>query len=422
MSDQQPIEVDTDTDDWKEEGDQALSPTDHIRPVSGLMAAPGLSHIESIRSNLWAMGEGDASDIAGSCVGIAGTLADFAAKIGAFGSPFSALQTVVSMGFDIVLALVKPLEDLLHMVSGDPGAMRDRIDLWGRIGEALKQLSQDTAAVVPDIANWSTMDGNTAKTKLDELAAGISAMGHNTGGIEQLMGLAQMMAELIKEAIKWVISWLIAKLIESAIAGSAGAVVTFGSSVAAAICKMVGDAARAVLKALGFTKDAMRIANGFAKVCVAISGSQALTRTQGILLTMAGSASTALGNAGQAFVGNLFHSPADGQSTDSTVSAGIVIADIQAISDAESRLRPLATGAGNIAEAAGTAVDGEMTWGLCGILFEEKYKETAGEMIAKIKLSQDALNGSAEKLKRSAEDWESIDQEIKDAFDGLRPE
>lgn len=125
-----------------------------------------------------------------------------------------------------------------------PGGMRDKIDLWGRIGEALQQLSGDTAEVVPEIATWSTVDGQVAKTKLDDLAATLDALGQNTGGIEQLLGLAQTMAELVKEAIKWVISWLITKFIEAAIAGAAGAVVTFGSSIAAAICKSKSARAR----------------------------------------------------------------------------------------------------------------------------------------------------------------------------------
>ncbi|MFG3342533.1 hypothetical protein [Glycomyces sp. NPDC048151] len=419
MTEHEPIKIDTNTNDWKETADNA---TGDIRPVGAIMSAPGLSHLESIRSNIWAMGEGDAASIAGSCVGITGTLLDFAAKIGSFGSPSAALQTVVSMGFDIVLALVQPLEDLLHMVSGDPGGMRDKIDLWGRIGEALQQLSGDTAEVIPEIDGWSTVDGQVAKTKLDDLAATLDALGKNTGGIEQLLGLAQTMAELIKEAIKWVISWLITKLIESAIAGAAGAVVTFGSSVAAAICKMVGDAISAMFKALGFTKNAMKIANKFADICIAISGSQTLSMTKGVLLTAGGAVATAAGNAAQPLFSTLGHSDTAMPSSTSVVEAGIIVADIQAITDAETKLRPLATDATHIADVARETTDGELTWGICALLFEDRYKQTANDLTGQIELCETALSGSADKLKASAEDWEAVDQEIKEAFDGLIPE
>lgn len=417
MNDREPIRVDTDTDNWIDKADEASG--DYINSVSGDMATPGLSHAENIRSNLWDIGEADGASIAGACAGVGATLVDFAGKIGSMGDASSALQAVVSMGFDIIVALVQPLEDLLHQVSGDPGAMRDRIDLWQSISEALTDLSSELSSVVPELAEWSTNDGVSAQEKLDELAAGMNAIAQSSGGIQQLMGLAQGAAELIKEAIKWVISWLIAKAIEIAVPSAAAAVVTFGSSIAAGIAKIVARGAQAVLKAVGFTTEMTNIAMRFASICITISGSQAKGMAANIATTLAGIGASAAQTAAAPAISNLTNSSGDDVATSSIAEGGIIVADLDQAAAGENRIRPLAEDAQHIADVADDTVHGDMTWGLCAIYFEGKYKEVAGEVAEEIRLCDQALSGSADRIKDSIDDWNNVDDELKSVFDDL---
>lgn len=70
------ISVDTDTDNWVKNADQAI-PGSHIRPVNAVMSVPRLSHANNIGSGIWGMASGD-MDLEAGVTQILASVADSA--------------------------------------------------------------------------------------------------------------------------------------------------------------------------------------------------------------------------------------------------------------------------------------------------------------------------------------------------------
>jgi hypothetical protein len=134
---------------------------------------------------------------------------------------------------------------------------------------------------------------------------------------------------------------------------------------------------------------------------------------------MGGVATTAMQTGAAPLISNAFDSGGSSPGTAAFAEGGIVVADLDGGRNAESKLRPLSEDATHIAEVAHETTYGELTWGVCAIYFEGEYKRVAGEMTEYIELCELALQGCADRIRDSIDDWESIDQEMQAAFEEL---
>ncbi|EHY90071.1 WXG100 family type VII secretion target [Saccharomonospora azurea] len=151
---------------------------------------------------------------------------------------------LVSNGLNMVLHLVTPLQDALHMVSGDGPALSTASDDFAAIGNGLVQYAGEFVRVADEsLAEWEGEASDTARQALADFAKGIEGVATSAGSVAEILKMSSMLMTVVEEVIKAIITELVTWLIWIWLPALAASVVSLGSSVAAAMSASVAKAA-----------------------------------------------------------------------------------------------------------------------------------------------------------------------------------
>lgn len=165
----------------------------------------------------------DGADFISSCSELASDMAT---------DPIGAL---VGQGLGFLLAICQPLQDALHMVTGDGPALSVASENFANIGQGIAdfadQLAEESASA---LASWEGQAAEAAATTFEEFTNGVRAVAGEAGNIAELLQVSSMIMTVIEEFIMALLTELITWLIMIWIPALAAAVYTFGASTAAA--------------------------------------------------------------------------------------------------------------------------------------------------------------------------------------------
>src|SRR5690606_1786604 len=165
------------------------------------------------------------------------------------------INWLVSNGLNFLIELIRPLQDLLHMATGDGPALSEAAGNFKEIGSGMETMGQE---LLKDrdlqLQNWTEDAGTAAKTKLEELSKGIEGVAGTAHGVADTLTMWSMVMQILEDVIKAIISELVSWAIYTWLPALASSVVSFGASVAAAMAATVGKVASAlgrILKKVG---------------------------------------------------------------------------------------------------------------------------------------------------------------------------
>lgn len=187
----------------------------------------------------------DAADIVLHAGNVATDAAGFAADC-AMDAGMMALDPVgwlVENGLNMVLHLVTPLQDALHMVTGDGPGLSKASDDFASIGNGLLEYAGEFTRVADEaLADWTGEASDAARRALADFAKGIEGVATSAGGVAQILKVSSMIMTIIEEVLKAIITEFVSWLIWIWLPALASSVVSLGSSVAAAMSASVAKA------------------------------------------------------------------------------------------------------------------------------------------------------------------------------------
>jgi len=202
-------------------------------------------------------GAEDFGDLAAASGKLAGDAATFMGKA-AMDVTMYAMDPVgwlVSNGLDMLLGLVQPLQDALHMVSGDGPATGHASDNFVTIAQGFVELADDFERTGDTaLKDWVDEAGEAARAALGDFSTGIRGIGSSAGSVAEVLQTWSMVMVVIEDVIKAIISELVSWLITVWAQALATTVISFGASVTTAMTWSVQKAAtvfKKVTKHLG---------------------------------------------------------------------------------------------------------------------------------------------------------------------------
>lgn len=130
------------------------------------------------------------------------------------------------------------------MVSGDGPALSDASDDFAAIGNGLVEYAGEFVRVADEtLADWEGAASDAARNALADFAKGIEGVATSAGGVAQILKMSSMIMTVVEEVIKAIITEFVTWLIWIWVPALASSVVSFGSSVAAAMSASVAKAA-----------------------------------------------------------------------------------------------------------------------------------------------------------------------------------
>ena len=380
-----------------------------LNPVQGAYGAPALGEYDKIRSSIWDVANGDAT-VQGEIT----QATTMAFDLGMQGASFlaSPLETLIGWGLDILIPLVQPIQDAIHFVTGDPGAMQDEIGVWERVKDAMQSLGAEVEETSNGLGEWTGASAQAARSKLDELGASIHAIGGNCDSVQQLLGCAQMVALILEETCKWILTQLIKKLAIKVLTAMAAAKVTLGASVVAALKWAAVETALTTTKVYKKIEKAFKVMGKVGDVLLSIANSNVWGTIVGVLASAAASGSKHL-------TSNLSQSNND-VSVPNISDDGYFATDPDGMLAGANDLRTHSTNADSILNVANETYADDMSWGLTGAMgFYSSYQERASELIGLINESSTSLEICASKVEDCNQNYVDVDSECESEFDDI---
>ena len=217
-------------------------------PVVGTVYKSGKSIAEHARQAASADGVGELASAGKALVG------DGAAFVGAAATDLvtfamDPIGWLVSHGLNMLLELVQPLQDALHAVTGDGPAIGHASENFGAIAHGFVALAEDFEQTGDTaLAEWVDEAGKAAKEALGDFSSGIRGVGSAAGSVAEVLQMWSMVMQVIEEVIKAIITELVSWLITIWLPALAASVISFGSSVAAAMTASIAKAASVLQK------------------------------------------------------------------------------------------------------------------------------------------------------------------------------
>nr|WP_042195044.1 hypothetical protein [Kibdelosporangium sp. MJ126-NF4]CEL21601.1 hypothetical protein [Kibdelosporangium sp. MJ126-NF4]CTQ92382.1 hypothetical protein [Kibdelosporangium sp. MJ126-NF4] len=150
---------------------------------------------------------------------------------------------LVSHGLNMLLELVQPFQDALHSVSGDGPAIGHASENFTTLANGFVQLAADFEKTGDTaLKDWIDKGGEAARLALGDFSAGMRGVGSAAGSVADVLKMWSMVMVVIEEVIKAIISELVSFLITIWIPALAASVISFGSTVAAAMTASIGKA------------------------------------------------------------------------------------------------------------------------------------------------------------------------------------
>ncbi len=160
---------------------------------------------------------------------------------------------LVSHGLNMLLELVQPLQDALHQVTGDGPAIGHASDNFVTIAQGFVALADDFEQTGDTaLKDWIDDAATAAREALGDFSAGIRGIGSAAGSVSEVLKMWSMVMVVIEEVIKAIITELVSWLITIWLPALASSVISFGSSVAAAMTASIAKAAAVLKKVTGY--------------------------------------------------------------------------------------------------------------------------------------------------------------------------
>ncbi|UQS22358.1 WXG100 family type VII secretion target [Amycolatopsis thermalba] len=145
------------------------------------------------------------------------------------------LGWLISNGVGFLVSWIKPLEDALELVTGDPDALEDGAKAFNQLGEQIEALKQETEELLASgLANWQGDGAEAAAKRLSEFRDGLSGTAGATTELATLLAVSSAVMSIAKDLVLSIISDFVEWLIVTWLAALAATVVTLGGSEAAA--------------------------------------------------------------------------------------------------------------------------------------------------------------------------------------------
>jgi hypothetical protein len=171
---------------------------------------------------------------------VSGLASEGTAFIGSLGTSALGIATdpigwLIGQGLNFLISVVQPIEDAIHIVSGDGPALSQAAENFNAIGEGVAKLSQQfEEELKTTIQTWGGPASEVAGTKLGEFANGIDGVAGQAGEIARLLQISSMIMTIVEDFVKAILTELITWLIMIWIPALAAAAPSFGASTAAA--------------------------------------------------------------------------------------------------------------------------------------------------------------------------------------------
>lgn len=328
------------------------------------------------------------------------------------------VYALANAGLTMLLELISPLNDLLEMVSGDPGQMADQQQVWGQVEEALGALGEEVGdAVGTCIPSWSGAAADAAYNQLYGLSAAIGAMAHESASIKQLLAWAEVIAQTIYDVIKSVLSELVSWLIMRGLIALAASSFTFGAAFAEFLISGMVKTTLAIQRALKKFADAGKI---FAKIAPLLSkfflpAGKPLWKAVLMRGLITGGLTAGLGAATTGLQQLTSQSAQTGQF--SAGSAEGLTVDLDELDSLASALDSLAGNGDAIHAVASGAAAEDMTWGLTGLFFASSYTGSCDGAIESTGQLSGSLTGHAQRLRDCKDEYASSDEVAASEFE-----
>lgn len=179
---------------------------------------------------------------------------------------------LVQMGLDFLLEIFSPLQDLMHLVSGDPEALESTSEHFHEIDKGLREMRADFEEVTRDrLAGWGGVAAQSAKERLTDFAVGLGGLAERAGSLNELLAISSIVMEVVYDLMKSIISELVMWLIGLWIPALSAAAVTFGASLAAAGAGTAIKAADTTVNALSWVQKLMLLLDKLKDVLIKIA-------------------------------------------------------------------------------------------------------------------------------------------------------
>ncbi|EID53876.1 hypothetical protein [Saccharomonospora xinjiangensis] len=171
---------------------------------------------------------------------VSGLASEGAAFIGSLGTSAFGIATdpigwLVGQGLNFLISVVQPIEDTIHIVSGDGPALAQAAENFNAIAEGVAKLRQQFEEELKNtIQSWGGPASEVAGTKLGEFANGIDGVAGQAGEVARLLQISSMIMTIVEDFVKAILTELITWLVMIWVPALAAAAPSFGASTAAA--------------------------------------------------------------------------------------------------------------------------------------------------------------------------------------------
>jgi hypothetical protein len=180
---------------------------------------------------------------------------------------FDPVGWLTSHGLDLLLEIVKPLQDWLHAVTGDGPAIGHASDNFVTIAQGFVELADDFEKTGDTaLKDWLDEAGEAARLALGDFSAGIRGVGSSAGSVAEVLKMWSMVMVVIEDVIKAIISEFAAWAVTVWASAFATSVISFGGSIATAMTASVEKAATALQKVTKHLGVFGKLLDGFMKL------------------------------------------------------------------------------------------------------------------------------------------------------------
>lgn len=200
--------------------------------------------------------------LAGDVAAVGNMVAEYDAFVEKITDPkFDPVQWLAGTLIDFLIQAFQPLEDLVGLVTGNESRMRTAGTMWNQVSEGAIQVGDYIQQVGTDsLSDWVGHDGDSARTRVEELAESVRGMGFFAVALEALLNQMADVAKLLRQDVVDLIakgvSWMLTRLLPQA----AAAVATFGAWTAGMVAQGIAKVAQLVMNALNSIRKVMGIA------------------------------------------------------------------------------------------------------------------------------------------------------------------
>ena len=280
---------------------------------------------------------------------------------------------------------------------------------------------------------WTGEAADAAFNQLAGLEASAYAAAHEVEGVKQLLTWSKLLAETIEAVIRSIIAELVSWLIMRGLVALASSAFTFGASVATFLLsaayksysmfsrafRKFSESSRLFRLLYGFlgkflldNPTILRGAGGFLDFLKTIGAKAGLALLPGAL----GAGMEGKNIAKNAAMDALMPQ----ESGINRGGSGKLAVDPDELVATASALDGLASNTDSIQSVAQQATSADMTWGLPGMIFAQKYTDTGQGLTEVIGDLSAAQTGTAISLRQCADDYVAADDEIAGGFGNLQ--